>query len=150
MNKALASYQKAQFDGLNQRDLIVMCFKGAIKYLSKAQEELLQQNYEEFLDLIEKAHRVVFHLYTTLDLDRGGEIAVKLADLYSFIINKLYMLNATKKAEIFDEVIPILKTLQEGWENLDMQVAAEQQKAMQRQDYPQDNNSEKKIVSVEV
>ncbi len=119
MNRQLASYQKAQVSGASQRDLIVMCYKGGIKYLNDARQKLDAGDINGFSDLIEKAHRVIFHLYTTLDMEQGGEIAQRLGDLYVYMINQLYLLNATKKVELFDNLIKIMSTLKEGWENLD-------------------------------
>ncbi len=119
MNIKLSTYQKAQLEGLSQRDLIVMCYRGCIKYLQDAQQKLDAGDAEGFSDLIEKAHRVVFHLYTTLDMQQGGEIAQKLADLYSYIINQIYLLNATKNPELIVTIVRLLTTLKEGWEGIE-------------------------------
>lgn len=118
MKKQLSSYRRAQVTGSSQKELILMCYRGAIQYLVEAREALEGGNVEQFSELIEKAHRVVFHLYTTLDMKRGGEIAEKLADLYSYIINQIYLLNATKKTDLFDGIIQVLTTLKEGWEGI--------------------------------
>ncbi len=119
MDKKVTTYQKAQLEGLSQRDLIVMCYKGTIKYLNDARQRLEAGDSEGFSEQIEKAHRVIFHLYTTLDMKQGGEIAQRLADLYAYLINQIYLLNATKNPEIADGVIKIMGTLKEGWEGLD-------------------------------
>lgn len=120
MDKQINSYQKAQLEGLSQRDLIVMCYKGAIKYLNDARQRLEGGDTEGFSDLIEKAHRVIFHLYTTLDMQRGGEIAQRLADIYAYLISQIYLLNATKNLEIVDGISRIMSTLREGWEGIDL------------------------------
>jgi flagellar secretion chaperone FliS len=120
MDKKVTTYQKAQLEGLSQRDLIVMCYRGTIKYLGDARQRLEAGDGEGFSDLIEKAHRVIFHLYTTLDMERGGEVAERLAELYAYLINQIYLLNATKNLEIADGVIKIMGTLKEGWEGIDL------------------------------
>ena len=122
MNKRLATYQKAQVSGASQRDLIVMCYKGAINYLVDSRQKLEAGDINGFSELIEKAHRVIVHLYTTLDMEKGGEIAAKLAELYAYLINQIYLLNATKNAEIFDGILKVMTTLKEGWENVDSRV----------------------------
>ncbi len=116
----VATYQKEQTDGLNQRDLIVMCYKGAIKYLQDAKCECEKGDREAFCELLEKAHRVVFYLYTTLEMEQGGEIAEKLANLYAYIISQIYIVNATRRTETIDDIIKLLTTLQDGWEGLDL------------------------------
>lgn len=97
-----------------------MCYKGSIKYLLDAKQKLQSDDNESFSDLIEKAHRVVFHLYTTLDMQNGGEIAQRLAELYCYIINQIYMLNATKNLDIIDGIVKIMTALKEGWEGIDI------------------------------
>ncbi len=119
MNRQLTHYQKAQVDGSSQRDLIVMCYKGGIKYLLDGREKLNNADVAGFSECIERTHRIVFHLYTTLDMNQGGEIAQRLADLYVYMINQLYLLNATKNDELFDGLIRVLTTLKEGWERID-------------------------------
>lgn len=125
MNKNLATYQKAQVSGASQRDLIVMCYKGAIKYFNDSRAKLEAGDINGFSELVEKAHRVIVHLYTTLDMEKGGEIAQRLGELYVFIINQVFLLNATKNPEIYDGIIRILTTLKDGWESID-------QKALQQ------------------
>ncbi len=119
MNKQLATYQRAQVNGASQRDLIVMCYKGGIKYLVESRQKLEAGDINGFSELIEKAHRVIVHLYTTLDMEKGGEIAEKLAELYAFLINQIYLLNATKSVDLFDGIIGVMTTLKEGWEGID-------------------------------
>jgi flagellar secretion chaperone FliS len=120
MNGKVINYQKAQLEGLSQRDLIVMCYKGAVRYLNDARQKLAAGDNEGFSDQIEKAHRVIFHLYTTLDMQQGGEVAKGLADIYAYLINQIYLLNATKNLDIIDGVSKIMNTLREGWEGLDL------------------------------
>jgi flagellar secretion chaperone FliS len=119
MDRNVISYQRAQVEGLSQRDLIVLCYKGTVKYLNDARQRFEAGDGEGFSDQIEKAHRVIFHLYTTLDLQQGGEIAQKLGDLYAYLINQIYLLNATKNLDIIDSINKIMNTLKEGWEGID-------------------------------
>ena len=145
MDRNVISYQKAQFEGLSQRDLIVMCYKGTVKYLNDARQRLESGDGEGFSDQIEKAHRVIFHLYTTLDMQQGGEIAQKLADIYAYLINQIYLLNATKNLDIVDGINRIMNTLKEGWEGIDPKAvtAATDNRSKQR-------SATQRVVSVQI
>jgi flagellar protein FliS len=145
MHSGLTTYQKAQTEGLSQRDLIVMCYKGAIRYLDEAKGRHQQDDFDGFSELLEKAHRVIFHLYTTLDMESGGEIADHLADLYAFLISQLYLINATKDVDIVDKLIEILSTLRDGWIGLDLTTVPQEQNLQQRE-----KPRNQKIVSVEI
>ena len=121
MNQALSSYQKNQISGMSQRDLIIMLFSGAAKFLNQARTHLKMDAIAEFSDSIERVHRIVYHLYTTLDFDQGGEIAERLAALYTFIIGQLYIVNSTKNDNIITDLLVIINDLKEGWQNVNME-----------------------------
>lgn len=121
------TYKRAQTEGLSQRDLIVMCYKGAITFLEQAKQAHAAEKFEAFSEFLEKAHRVIVHLYTTLDAERGGEIAAKLADLYAYMISQLYVVSATKDIKTVNSLIQILGTVKEGWEQLETQPLAPDQ-----------------------
>jgi flagellar protein FliS len=128
MNQALSSYQKNQISGMSQKDLIVLLYSGAVNFLKQAQNFLKEEKSAEFSDSIERAHRIIYHLYTTLDFDRGGEIAERLGALYTFIIGQLYIVNSTKNEKIISDLLIIINDLKEGWQGLNPE-GAEKAKA---------------------
>ena len=146
MNNALANYQKNQVAGMSQKDMIVLLYSGAIKFLDQANEELDKDNTEGFADKVERVHRIVYHLYTTLDFDEGGEIAEKLGALYSFVIGQLYMLNSTRNPGIINDLREILSNLKEGWQSLG-NLGPEQENESKR---TESNVGTEKVVSVQV
>ncbi len=125
MKNPLATYQKNQVAGMGQKDLILLLYNGALKFLRQAQEELDNERTDAFADRVERVHRIIFHLYTTLDFDKGGEIAEKLGSLYSFIISQLYILNSTRSPEIIRDIGEILSGLKDGWQGVDSQGISE-------------------------
>ena len=65
--------------------------------------------------MISKAITVVDGLRAHLDLEKGGEIAENLRNLYDFAENRLFEANFNNSAEMLDEVTQILLTLKEAW-----------------------------------
>jgi flagellar protein FliS len=120
MNQALSTYQKMQISGMSQKDLIVMLYSGAVKFLTRARKNLKDEAVADFTDAIERAHRIIYHLYTTLDFDNGGEIAQRLGALYTFVIGQLYIVNSTKNENIISDLLVILNNLKEGWQGLEI------------------------------
>ncbi len=118
MNKALANYRKNQVSGMSQKELIVLLYDGALRFLDQANGHLEKKETNEFADKLERVHRIVYHLYTTLDFDKGGEIAEKLGSLYSFVISQLYILNSTKNPQLIVDIKAILSDLRDGWQNI--------------------------------
>jgi len=121
MNQALSSYQKNQISGMNQKELIVLLYSGAAKFLTQAKESLKNEAGIEFSDAIERAHRIIYHLYSTLDFKQGGEIADRLGALYTFIIGQLYIVNSTKNENIITDLLVIINDLKEGWQGLNLE-----------------------------
>jgi len=126
MNQALSSYQKNQISGMNQKDLIIMLYSGAVKFITTAKQHLNEKAIDKYSDAIERAHRIIYHLYSTLDFDRGGEIAEKLGALYTFLIGQLYLVNSTKKESILDDLLIILNDLKEGWQGIEVDASVNQ------------------------
>jgi len=118
MNNALATYQRNQVAGMGQRDLILLLYNGALKFLEQARSELDNQRTDVFADKVERVHRSIYHLYTTLDFEKGREIAERLGQLYSFIISQLYILNSTRNVDIINDLKAILTDLRDGWQGI--------------------------------
>jgi flagellar protein FliS len=156
MNKALANYRKNQVSGMTQKELIVLLYDGALRFLDQAAGHLEKKETNEFADKLERVHRIVYHLYTTLDFEKGGEIAEKLGSLYSFVISQLYILNSTKNSQLIEDIKAILNDLRDGWQNIGKGAEAsptENANSEQKQETVQENPQNpqvNKAVSVQV
>ena len=71
---------------------------------------------------IEPAHRelvraqdIVIELRSSLDHERGGEIATSLDALYAFCLNRLIVANVTKDPAGLDDVGQLLGSLRDAW-----------------------------------
>ena len=126
MNDQLKNYQTAETLGHSQLELILQVYDGALTALKKAlsayEVEQLDSGYNE----LEKAKRFVTHLYTTLNLEAGGEVAANLARLYAFVIGEINSVQATKNTEQLTKVRMVLKNIRDGWAGLKEQVETDQ------------------------
>jgi len=111
-------YQTINTMGLSQLDLILKVYTGAIAYLRQAQAEFAVARMIEGTSACDKARTCVVHLYTTLNMDKGGEIARHLGRLYAFIIEQIDLAAASASRERIDEVIGLLNTVKEAWDGL--------------------------------
>lgn len=115
MNNSIKSYEKNDTLGKSQVDLIIKVYDGAINSFRSASENIKSENMSEAREYLEKAKKFLTHLFTTLDMEKGGDIAIQLAELYSFIINQINVIEATKDLKMIDDNINILSNLKEGW-----------------------------------
>ncbi len=133
MNKSLKTYQTMDTIGKSQIELVLQVYNGAIKTYGQAADLIREEKYNDLRDTLEKAKRFIVHLYTTLDVEKGGEIAANLGKLYSYVICQTMVLEATKDLAIIDDILTVLKNLREGWQGLSEQgkaAKAEQIKAV--------------------
>ncbi len=116
MNRGIGSYQKTETLGKSPVELLLMVYGGAILALSEAEVAFLQGNRELGREKIDRARKFVTHLYTTLDNERGGEIAEQLGHLYVFLIERMQVAQASGDGEALVDLREILENLRSGWQ----------------------------------
>lgn len=67
---------------------------------------------------IGKAVRLIGQLDATLDMEKGGQIAANLHNLYLYMLGKLTTANATNDAQLVAEVANLVRTIKTGWDPL--------------------------------
>jgi flagellar protein FliS len=98
--------------------IIVMLYEGAIRFLTRAIEELEAKRYIEKGQLINKALDIIDELNCSLDMQAGGEVAANLRRLYLFMTTRLNEANIHKDPQRIREVIALLNDLNMGWKAL--------------------------------
>lgn len=128
MDEKLSQYRKSETENKTVPELIVMVYDGAIDNLKKAVELYKAEKMQDGYEAMEKAKRFVVHLYTTLDEEKGGDIAANLSDMYAYIIERMNFVQATKDIKTIKESIDLLSNIREGWVGLAAQVKSGQKK----------------------
>ena len=125
---ALNAYSKISIDvGVTSADpheLVSMLFNGAIKSISEARLHMQNKDISARGKAISKAIAIIDEgLKISLDDKLGGELAQNLRALYEYMCHRL--LTASVKNEIapLDEVIGLLKELNEAWSSIKPQAA---------------------------
>jgi len=121
MKEKINSYQKVDTLGKSQLELIVKVYDGALAEFKKAKSALGNEKYNDGVKFLEKGQKFVTHLYTTLDMEKGGDISLQLSKLYVFILNQINIITATKDISQIDDIIHILENLREGWSSLEVE-----------------------------
>ena len=88
-----------------------MLYQGAIKFMKLAKKNIKEGKIEESHKNIIKAQNIILELQSTLDKEKGGEIAVQLESLYDFIYRELIQANLNKNTRHLDNVIPLVGEL---------------------------------------
>ena len=112
------SYKKLQVETASPIGLVVMLYDRAIVLLNKARKEIDEKHYEAKGHTLDKASDIILELLTTLDKDKGGEIASSLTNLYNFILREITDANSSLKTKHLDNACKILSELRESWESV--------------------------------
>ncbi|MDH3892638.1 MAG: flagellar export chaperone FliS [candidate division Zixibacteria bacterium] len=123
MDGTLRSYEAVDTLGKTQVELVIKVYDGALASFRAAQASYTDQQYQAGYEHLEKAKSFVVHLYTTLDLEQGGEVAANLAKIYSYVVSRIDAVEATKDLSEIDDIITVLTNLKSGWTELKQQEA---------------------------
>lgn len=118
MKNKISEYVKTNTGGNSQVELIIKVYNGAIGKLSQARQMIQAEDISGSYQALEDSKKFVVHLYTTLNMEKGGEIAQNLSRLYSFLINEINLVQASRDIKQIDEIIAILSNVKEGWGEL--------------------------------
>jgi len=118
-NSSLAAYRSvAAHGGVAAADphrLILMLLDGALERISGARGAMQNGATEAKNRLIHRAADIVSELRASLNMDKGGEIAANMADLYDYSGKQLLRANAENRAELLDEVAHLLREIRSAW-----------------------------------
>ena len=76
-------------------------------------------------EAILKATEILSELKAILNLEEGGEIAIQLDNLYTFMVQQLTAANLGNQPEPITGVLKIVEELREGWRELEQMEKAE-------------------------
>ncbi len=102
--------------------LIIMLYEKAINCLENALEigdtedfDMQKSKYEE----MGRALEIISVLDATLDMERGGEIAKNLREIYRSLTDELTYQMLKEDKERLEKVIKILRNLKSAWEEVE-------------------------------
>lgn len=121
MDKQVKTYQQMHVSGLNQKELIIMLYAGALKFIDEGKKLLPTNDVPAIHEKLNKARNIFIHLLATLDMEKGGEFASKLSSLYAYFIEKITVANVTKEEKELDEIRPLIIEIKEAWEQMDLE-----------------------------
>ena len=116
--RAVQSYRKTRVETADQLQLIVMCYEETIQAIRQGKICYEQGDFESKAKHLAKAQSIIHELYSSLNQEKGGTIAVNLASLYSYALSRLAQADLEKDINGFDEVAALLANLLAGWQEI--------------------------------
>ncbi|MDR0827020.1 MAG: flagellar export chaperone FliS [Desulfovibrio sp.] len=115
MQQVAKSYARTQITTTSQGDLVIMLYDAALKFVGQAKERLAEGDMAKKGIAISKALDILNELSASLNVTRGGDLALNLSSLYCFCTNHLVKANIKKDPAMLDEVCKILLSLRNAY-----------------------------------
>lgn len=120
---ALSQYQdvgiKASVQGASPHRLIGLLLEGALARINTALANLRRGAIGNKAKDVTVALSIVGGLRGSLDMERGGEVAQNLDDLYDYIQRGLLLANARNDEAGLEEAHALLSQIKRGWDGID-------------------------------
>jgi len=109
-------YRQTQTQTAAPGELVLLLYRGAVRFLGTAIESIGSNDIAGAHNNLIKAQAIVEKLDETLDMERGGDVARNLSQLYEYMLRRLTEANIRKDAEPAREVQGLLRELVPAWE----------------------------------
>lgn len=120
MNKDISKYVTQQVMTAPPAKLVYMLYDKAIASLREAVAAIEAGDVEARWRANNRATEIVTHMWSTLDMENGGEIAENLDKLFSFMLTLLTEVDLRNDPESARKVITLMKPLRDSWRDLAM------------------------------
>ncbi|WP_339806120.1 flagellar export chaperone FliS [uncultured Marinobacter sp.] len=107
--------------------LIQLLYAGALERINMAKNRMQAKDYAAKGKLINKAIEIIGGLRTFLDLEKGGELSLRLEALYEYMESALLEASVKNDPEKLEEVANLLRSVKEGWDGIRDEVVQQRQ-----------------------
>lgn len=118
--KALEGYGRnaveSEVNYASPHRIIQMLMEGALSKLATAKGCIERDDISEKSRQITWGMNIIQGLRTSLDPEKGGDIAANLDSLYEYMGRRLLEANVSNDPAIIDEVISLLQEVKAGWD----------------------------------
>jgi flagellar secretion chaperone FliS len=111
------AYRHVQANTGSGADLVLMLFRGALRFLDRAQANIEADNVQDAHNALIRAQDIISELNTSLDHERGTDLASGLESIYTYAIERLIEANLRKQIEPVQEVRRLIAELATAWED---------------------------------
>lgn len=127
MSNPYQKYKTSAVQSASKEKILLMLYEGAIKFTKLAIKAAEEKKIADRGYNIGRAYDIVMELNNTLDHKVGGEIAMRLEQLYMFIMDQYTKANISGKPEPLRDALKIIENLHEGWKGAVEKIKKEQE-----------------------
>lgn len=109
------TYRDQSLTGATGVELVIALYDGAIRFLYRAQQAVLEEDVRGRRHAVKKALDILMYLQARLRPDVGGKVAHTLGDFYAVMFQMTLEASYYASAESLQEVILCLRNVRDAW-----------------------------------
>ncbi|MDX8389698.1 MAG: flagellar export chaperone FliS [Mariprofundaceae bacterium] len=114
------TYRGNQVEGTGPLGLILLTYDSLHKSLLRARRAIEAGDLAAEADHSGRSLEALIELTSSLDMEKGGEVAVNLSRLYTYMNKRLTDGMCSCSTAAIDEVIDLTQSLREGWQQMEL------------------------------
>ena len=115
MNEYRKVHANGSLSDASPHRVVQVMLQTAIDRLAEAKGHMERGEPAQKTEAVSKALTIVEALQLNLDMERGGELANNLNNLYDYMTRTLLQANAGNDEALVDEVTALLGEIKSGW-----------------------------------
>ncbi len=123
-DRTLFAYQEAAVLSRTREQLVPLLYEHLLVSLRRAARHMETGEIEAKAEEVQKATDIICELLSSLDFEAGGDIAPRLASLYTYFLRELGEASRSLDPHRLSPLIEMVATLQESWAEAARRVAA--------------------------
>lgn len=114
-NRMLSTYRQTEVQSRTPLELVVMLYDGGLAFIHQARAAVERRDIPARREASTKALAIISQLQSTLNMEAGGDVAVQLDELYTWITGRILKATADNDTAPLEEAARVLAMLRESW-----------------------------------
>jgi flagellar protein FliS len=115
LTRGIDAYRRTEAQSASPIQLVVMLYDGALRFLNEARTAQSEGDLRRRAGALQRVAAIIAECQSTLDLERGGQVALELDGLYSYISARLIDINVKRDGTAVEEIYRLMSTLRTAW-----------------------------------
>ncbi|MCC7044655.1 MAG: flagellar export chaperone FliS [Acidobacteria bacterium] len=116
--RAAQHYIQTQVRSSSPLELVVMLYDAALRHTATAIDAMARKDIRTRRDAISKSLAIIGELQSTLNMEQGGDIAVQLDRLYTWMTDALIQATVQQDPGPIHNVRKNLENLRDAWQQI--------------------------------
>jgi flagellar secretion chaperone FliS len=128
--RAAQAYRRVESESRSPLELVVMLYDGALRFLGEAAAAAARGDLRARARAISRTLAIIAELQNTLDLEKGGDVATQLDELYTYITSRLLDVALKNDVTAIEEGRKLLTPIRDAWSQISTQSPVRQEQSV--------------------